>query len=113
MQLFRLSDYHTTSPEGFTKRVFQQSPRGLAFTLNFEPGQTLPAHTHGESELLLTVLEGTGEATVDAKKVPLAAGTVLHCDGPETLSMENTGAAILSVLVLLYPGEPRFGKDVR
>lgn len=113
MQLYPLEDFQPTSAEGFTKRVFQQSSRGLVFTLTFQPGQTLPAHSHGTSELVMTVLKGAGEATVDGRKVPLSPGALLHCDGPETLSLENSGGQTLSVLVVLYPGEPKFASDVR
>lgn len=113
MQLFDLAAYQPTSNDGFTKRVFQNSPRGLVFTLTFMPGQALPEHTHGQSELLATVLTGSGEATVDGKKAALAAGALLHCEGHETFSLENTGSTPLSVLVVLYPGEARFANDVR
>ena len=113
MHVFDLAEYRATSPDGFTKRVFQQSPRGLVFTLTFTPGQALPPHAHGESELLVTALQGTGDATVDGRKVPIAAGTLLHCEGRETFSLQNSGDGPLSVLVVLYPGEPRFAQDVR
>ena len=113
MDTHHLETYQHTSPDGFTKRVFQQSPNGLVFLLNFEPRQTLPSHTHGQSELVVTVLAGEGEATVDGRKEPLRGGTLLHCVGNESFSVENTGAGRLSLLVFLYPGDPKFAGDVR
>jgi quercetin dioxygenase-like cupin family protein len=113
MDVFQLADYEDTSPAGFIKRVFQQSPDGLVFRLNFGPGQALPAHTHAESEIAVTVLEGQGEATVDGSVESLRAGTMLHCEGKESFSVRNTGASRLSLLVFLYPGNPRFGGNVR
>jgi quercetin dioxygenase-like cupin family protein len=113
MKLFQLADYQDTSPAGFTKRVVQQSPNGLVFRLNFEPGQALPAHTHAESEIAVTVLEGEGEATVDGRTEPLRQGTLIHCDGKESFSVRNSGSSRLSLLVFLYPGNPRFASNVR
>ncbi len=113
MNVFRLSDYQQTSPAGFTKRVFQQSPGSLVFVLNFEPRQALPAHTHAESEIVVTVLEGNGQATVDGRAEPLGPGTVIHCAGSESFSVQNTGTIRLSLLVLLYPGNPRFAANAR
>ncbi len=113
MDVFNLADYQPTSPAGFTKRVFQQSANGLLFILNFEPGQTLPAHTHADSEIAVAVLEGQGEASVDGRAEALRPGILLHCGGSESFSVRNTGSSRLSVLVFLYPGNPKFAANVR
>ncbi len=113
MDVFNLADYQQTSPAGFTKRVFQQSANGLVFQLNFEPGQVLPPHTHAESEIAVTVLEGQGEASADGRAQAVRPGTVLHCSGTETFSVRNTGSSRLSLLVFLYPGNPKFAANVR
>jgi quercetin dioxygenase-like cupin family protein len=105
--------YQDTSAAGFTKRMVRQTPNALVFVLNFEPGQTLPPHNHADSEVVLTVLSGEGQATIDGRAQPLRAGSLLQCDGAETLSVENTGASRLSLLVFLYPGNPRFAGNVR
>ncbi len=113
MDVLSLDDYAATSPEGFTKRVFLQSPGGLVFRLNFEPGQSLPPHTHGESEIAVQVLEGEGEVRVDDRVEPVRAGQLVRCAGSETFSVNNTGRSRLSLLVFLYPGDPRFASEVR
>lgn len=113
MQLFTLDDYALTASEGFTKRVVLQSAGGLVFRLNFEPGQSLPAHQHGESEIAVQVLEGEGEMHADEQVERVRAGQIVHCAGSETFSVRNTGASRLSLLVFLYPGNARFAKDVR
>jgi quercetin dioxygenase-like cupin family protein len=114
MKLLKLDEgYQDTSPAGFTKRMVRESPHALVFVLNFEPGQSLPAHSHADSEVVLTVLSGEAHATVDGRVQPIRAGTLLQCDGKETLSVENTGASRLSLLVFLYPGNPRFAGNVR
>lgn len=113
MDAYHLGDYQQTSPAGFTKRVFQQSPNGLVFLLNFEPGQSLPSHQHDQSEITVTVLEGQGEATVQERNVPLHGGTVIHCRGDESFSVQNTGSGRLSLLVFLYPTNPKFAANVR
>ncbi len=113
MNRYRLHEYQDTSAAGFTKRMVHQSTHALVFVLNFEPGQTLPAHTHADSEILVTPLAGEGQATVDGRVEVLQAGTTLRCDGNESFSVENTGGSRLSLLVFLYPGNPRFAGNVR
>lgn len=113
MTLYQLEDFEDTSSAGFTKRMLRESPQGLAFVLNFEPGQTLPAHNHSDSDVFLTVIAGEGQAVVDGSVQPMRAGTLLHCTGKETLSVENTGPSRLSLLVFLSPGNPRFAGNVR
>lgn len=113
MEIAELDQYRQTSPEGFTKRMVRSTERALVFVLNFEPGQALPAHSHAESDVFLTVLQGEGAVEVDGRSAALAPGVAVHCEGKETLSVRNTGAAALSLLVFLYPGNPRFAGDVR
>lgn len=113
MKLFTLDDYASTSPEGFTKRVFLQSAGGLVFRLNFEPGQTLPAHRHEASEIAVQVLEGEAEMHADQHVEQVRAGQLVHCAGSETFSVRNTGNSRLSLLVFLYPGDRRFAGNVR
>ncbi len=115
MKTYELHDFMPTSPEGFTKRVFQKSPNGLVFTLNFLPGQTLTPHTHLTSDLLVTVLEGQGEVEVDDKAMPVSQGTVVWCEGHERFGLRNTGAGRLTLLVVLYPApsDNRFAGDIR
>ncbi len=114
MRRYQLQESLRTSPEGFTKRVFQKSPNGFVFTLNFEPGQTLPLHAHGSSDLFVVVLEGQGEAESDDGTTPIAQGTALWCEGREHFGVRNTGTARLSLLVVLYGSpDPKFGNDVR
>ncbi len=113
MDLLHLDDYKETSAAGFTKRMIRQSAGGLVFRLNFEPGQSLPAHTHAESEITVTVLEGEGQAGADGRTQPIRAGTILHCTGNESFDVQNTGTKRLSLLVFLYPGNPKFAGNVR
>jgi quercetin dioxygenase-like cupin family protein len=113
MKLLHLGQHQDTSPAGFTKRMVHQSPHGLVFTLNFQPGQTLPAHTHADSEIVVTVLAGEGQATVDGLVEPLAAGSLVQCEGTESFSVQNTGTSVLSLLVFLSPSNARFAGNVR
>ena len=113
MKLLKLDDYQDTSAAGFTKRTVHQTPQAFVFVLNFDAGQSLPAHTHADSEIVVTVLSGEGRATVDGRAEPIRAGTVVQCEGRETFSIDNTGRSRLSLLVFLYPGNSRFASNVR
>jgi len=113
MKLLHLDDYRKTSTEGFTKRVLLRSPHALVFTLNFQAGQTLPPHTHADSEIVVQVLAGEGQATVDGRVEALRVGAVMQCNGAESFSVQNTGSSVLSLLVCLCPANSRFASDVR
>ncbi len=115
MKKVEIGDVTPTSAQGFTKRMVKQSPNGLVFTLTFAPGQRLNPHTHEHSDLTVLVLEGSGEATVDGARQPLARGTVLMCEGQEAFGIENTGSERLALFVVLHPApqDGRFAGDVR
>ncbi len=113
MKSFKLDNYRDTSAAGFTKRMLSQSAHALVFMLNFEAGQTLPTHTHGESEIVVTLVAGEGEATIDGKAEALGPGTVLRCEGSEAFGVRNTGQQPLSLMVVLAPGNPKFAGNVR
>src|SRR5512133_2200630 len=100
MEVFKLDTTEETSPAGFTKRMLSQSAASLLFMLNFEPGQSLPPHTHDESEIIVSVVRGEGHATIDGRAEPLRPGTVLRCTGGEAFAVTNDGSSPLSLLVV-------------
>ncbi|MGE5358742.1 MAG: cupin domain-containing protein, partial [Bacteroidales bacterium] len=72
-----------------------------------------PTHTHGESEIIVTVFAGEGEAAIDGKVEMLRPGIVLRCEGHEAFGVRNTGQGPLSLMVVLAPGNPKFAGNVR
>jgi len=67
-------------PTGPNMVLVHESEFAKVINFNFKAGQGLPLHSHDiEGELVLTVLEGTGEFLSKDGKVPAKAGDVLIC----------------------------------
>jgi quercetin dioxygenase-like cupin family protein len=74
--------------------------------IRLSPGQALPPHTHGASDLMLYAVEGEGALASDAGTVPFAAGSIAHLRGDEELRVANAGEAGLTLLAFLAPPFP-------
>lgn len=74
--------------------------------IRLSPGQALPPHTHGESDLFLYVVEGDGELDTTDGKVPLGAGHLAQYRGDEELRVTNTGSVGMTLLAFLSPVFP-------
>ncbi len=62
-----------------------------AGSLRLKPGMSPhPPHQHPEEEFMV-VTEGTGEMTVDGKKVPVGPGSMMYCAGGKLHGILNTG----------------------
>lgn len=103
MQLEKISDKIVYSDESFTKKILFKEDKILNFVLNFKPGQGVPPHNHEQSDLLVHVLVGDGEMTVDGVLHHITQGDVIHCIGKEVFSLKNTGTKDMSLFIILAP----------
>lgn len=74
--------------------------------IRLSPGQVLPPHTHGSSDLFLYVGEGAGELDTPEGLVPFAAGDLAQYGGDEQLCVANTGEGGMTLLAFLAPVFP-------
>lgn len=113
MEIKSVKAFKEYSKEKFTKRVMYKEGGSTVFVLNFEPGQTLPAHKHPGTNVYILVLNGAGTFTIDGNQRELKEQDVLLIDGDEELSFENTGDQPVSLYVMLnkIPDE-RFAQDI-
>jgi len=58
---------------------------------------------HRGADQWLYVVSGTGMATVEGKRVPLKAGTLLVIEKRERHEIRNTGRTLLKTLNFYYP----------
>jgi quercetin dioxygenase-like cupin family protein len=103
MKLENISSKITYSDKTFTKKVIFNEDKVLNFVLNMKPGQGLPDHTHENSELILHILKGNGEVTVDGKTQKVVEGDVLHLKGEEVFRLTNNGDMDMSTFVVIAP----------
>ncbi|MBG0777102.1 MAG: cupin [Desulfovibrionaceae bacterium] len=65
----------------FASLLVHESPYMKVLNFNFEPGQTLPLHSHDiEGEVAIGVLEGSGAFLSADGEVPATPGSVLVAD---------------------------------
>ncbi len=74
--------------------------------IRLSPGQVLPPHTHGASDLMIYAVEGEGTLEFDADTIPFVAGSVAHYRGDEELRVANAGDSGLTLLAFLAPPFP-------
>jgi quercetin dioxygenase-like cupin family protein len=74
--------------------------------IRLSPGQALPPHTHGSSDLFLYVIEGAGELDTSKGPVPIEAGDLAQYRGDEELRVANTGQVGMTMLAFLAPVFP-------
>jgi len=71
-----------------------------------------PKNRHDGADQYLYVVAGTGQATINGRKVPLTAGTMLLIERGDRHEIRNTGRALLRTLNFYTPpaydrkGEP-------
>jgi quercetin dioxygenase-like cupin family protein len=91
------------SETGIGKLLVHDSPYMKAINFNFKAGQELPIHSHDiEGQLLIVVLEGTGEFLgKNGLRLPAEAGDVLVSDISEPHGVK--ALTDLKVLVVIAP----------
>ena len=62
-----------------------------------------PDNRHRGADQWLFVLSGSGVASVEGKRVPLKAGTLLVIEKGERHEVRNTGRTLLKTLNFYYP----------
>jgi len=113
MKIEKISEKIVYSEEIFTKKIIFNENKVLSFVLNFKPGQGVPAHNHEQSDLIIHVLAGTGEMSVDGIPNKITQGDVIHCKGTEVFSLTNNSDKDMSCFVILAPNpSPIYSKEV-
>lgn len=107
MELHKLSDGPDFSTEHVVAGLFVDGTQGNVRLIRLSPGQVLPPHVHGESELFLYAAEGNGIMTLpDGSEVALDHGSLAKLPGDEELRIRNEGTTGLSLLAFLAPHFP-------
>ncbi len=106
MELARLADAPGYDEEHFVAHPFLDATNCNVRVIRLSAGQSLPAHTHGASDLMLYVVEGDGQLGTPGGDVSFAAGTVAHLRGDEALRVVNTGTSGMTLLAFLAPPFP-------
>jgi quercetin dioxygenase-like cupin family protein len=74
--------------------------------IRLSPGQALPPHRHGASDLMLLAVEGDGVLETDDGPATFRAGSLAFYSGDEELRVSNDGGVGLTLLAFLAPPFP-------
>ncbi len=112
MNKYVFNDYFE-NPEGkIAKRMLFKSDNVIAFVLNINKNEVLPAHTHLESTLFLQVMDGECIVVTDGKETQLKVGEIMQVDGQESLQVKNNSDKVLRLFVTISPmGLEAFATD--
>lgn len=111
MELITLADAPPHDPDRIVARPFLDGRQCNVRVIRLSPGQALPPHTHGESDLMLFVAEGAGTLQTEDSSVALPRGAVAYYRGDEELRVRNDGTEGLTLLAFLAPPFPPRRED--
>jgi len=106
MKIVTLADAPSFDPTIFVAESWLDGPQSSVRLIRLSPGQALPPHTHGSSDLMLLVVEGEGSLDAPGGTVSLATGTLVHLLGDEELRVSNEGTLGLTLVAFLAPPFP-------
>jgi redox-sensitive bicupin YhaK (pirin superfamily) len=106
MEIHSLADAPAYDDAKLVAVPFAEGTQSNARLIRLSPGQTLPPHTHGVSDLLLYAVEGEAVIETDAGPVPFPGGTLAVLSGDEELRVTNPGATGATFLAFLAPAFP-------
>jgi quercetin dioxygenase-like cupin family protein len=106
MDIVRLSDISAYDNEKLIAQPFIDGSQSNVRVIKLSPGQALPPHRHGSSDLMLFVVEGEGVLKTESDTVAFAAGSLAFYRGDEELRVSNEGRVGLTLLAFLAPPFP-------
>jgi len=106
MEIVTLSDVSGYDRDRVVAEPFLEGSQCNARVIRLSPGQVLPPHTHGSSDLMLFAVEGEGTLTTGDGEVRFGAGSLAFYGGDEELRVANTGQTGLTLLAFLSPPFP-------
>ncbi|MGI8756676.1 MAG: cupin domain-containing protein [Acidimicrobiales bacterium] len=106
MRTVKLSDATPYDPDHIVAEGLLAASQSNVRMIRLSPGQALPPHTHGASDLFLYAVEGSGSLDTADGTIAFEAGTLAHYSGDEELRVTNDGADGLTLLAFLAPVFP-------
>ena len=97
--------------QGFRVAIGNRRSQAAEMTLGPGDSEGGPENRHRGSDQWLYVVSGTGQATVNAKRYRLRAGTVLLIERGDTHEIRNTGRRPLKTLNVYVPPAYTKGGD--
>jgi mannose-6-phosphate isomerase-like protein (cupin superfamily) len=101
-----LKRFHDVASENeFFRNVLYTGKRAQLVAMRLGPGEEIGEETHPATDQVFFFIEGNGEAIVDGKHSPLAAGEVLCVPAGALHNVRNTSKKAMKLLTLYAPPE--------
>jgi len=106
MEILNIHAVAPYDPARFVAQALAGGEQGNVRIIRLSPGQDLPPHTHGDSDLFLFVVEGEGLIETEEGPRPFPSGFLAHLRGSEELRVSNPGYEGMTLLAFLAPSFP-------
>lgn len=106
MDIISLSDAPGYDSNRLVAEPLLEGSQSNVRLIRLSPGQSLPPHRHGASDLMLFAVEGEGVIGTDDGTVRFGAGSLACYRGDEELRLSNEGPTGLTLLAFLAPPFP-------
>lgn len=96
-----------------TKRIIFDNEQILSFVLNLKKGQTLPAHKHENSAVVLNVLQGKGEVQINDEVQKIQKGSAALANGKDEFGIPSVEEDLsLFVSISPKPNNTKFSQEI-
>jgi quercetin dioxygenase-like cupin family protein len=106
MRIVSQSEVPPATAERFAAASLVETTSSSLRVIRLAPGQELPPHRHGVSDLLLLAFDGTTTLDTDDGARVLERGDVAVLTGDEELRAANRGDTDVTLLAFLSPPFP-------
>jgi mannose-6-phosphate isomerase-like protein (cupin superfamily) len=106
VEIIRLNDAPGYDSDRLVADSILEGSQSNVRIIRLSPGQALPPHRHGASDLMLFAVEGEGVIETGDVPVRFGAGSLAYYRGDEELRVSNDGPAGLTLLAFLAPPFP-------
>jgi quercetin dioxygenase-like cupin family protein len=103
MKITQIQDAPGYDPARVVARPLLEGDQSNVRIVRLAPGQALPPHRHGSSDLMLYAVEGEGELETPDGVRQFGAGSLAFYRGDEELRVRNAGRDGLTLLAFLSP----------
>ena len=101
-----LSEAPAVTADRFVAVSLVEAPASSLRVIRLGPGQELPPHRHGASDLLLLATHGSATLTTPDGELVLEAGSVAVLSGDDELRAANHGDVEVTLVAFLAPPFP-------
>lgn len=106
MEIKNISAASPFDPTRYVAEEFLEGHQSNVRIIKLSPGTVLPPHKHGESDLMLYVVEGVATLQAVTGAIPFSAGDLAFIAHDEELRVWNDGDSNVTLLAFLTPKFP-------